>query len=120
MMMNKYILLFAIIIINISTLYGQSEIDYNGQYIRNESRITPVDSVVRDTVAYKVFGMDCPGCHGALEKQINKLTAVDYSVADWLNQEVMIVVKKDSVLKEKELFEKIKKANFTPGEEIIR
>ncbi len=119
-MRNKYILLFTIIIINISTLYAQTNIDQNGQYKQNESRITPADSVVQDTMAYKVFGMDCPGCHSALEKQINKLTAVDYSVADWLNQEVMIVVKRDSVLKENELFEKIKKANFTPGEEIIR
>lgn len=119
-MRNKYILLFTIIIINIPTLYTQTNIDQNGQNKQNESIITPADSVVQDTMAYKVFGMDCPGCHSALEKQINKLTAVDYSVADWLNQEVTIVVKRDSVLKENELFEKIKKANFTPGEEIIR
>ena len=119
-MRNKYVLLFTIIIINISTLYAQTNIDQNGQSKQNESIMTPADSVVRDTVAYKVFGMDCPGCNSALEKQINKLTAVDYSVADWLNQEVTIVVKRDSVLKEKELFENIEKANFTPGEEIIR
>lgn len=119
-MRNKYVLLFTIIIINISTLYAQTNIGQNGQNKQSESKITPTDGVVQDTMAYKVFGMDCPGCHSALEKQINKLTAVDYSVADWLNQEVMIVVKRDSVLKENELFEKIKKANFTPGEEIIK
>ena len=120
MMMNKYSLFFTIIMINISNLYAQTEIDRNDQYIQNEFIITLADSVVQDTVAYKVFGMDCPGCHSALEKQINKLTAVDNSVADWLNQEVVIIVKRDSILIEKELFENIKKANFTPGEEIIR
>ena len=119
-MRNKYDLLFTIIVINISTLYAQTEIDHNVTNIQNESSITMVKRVVLDTLTYKVYGMDCPGCHSALEKQINKLSSVDYSVADWLNQEVMIVVKRDSTIKEKELFEKIKKANFTPGEEIIR
>lgn len=119
-MSNKYSLLFTIIIINISNLYAQTEIDRNVANIQNESSITMVKRVVLDTLTYTVYGMDCPGCNSALEKQINKLSSVDYSVADWLHQEVMIVVKRDSTIKEKELFEKIKKANFTLGEEIIR
>ena len=69
-----------------------------------------------DTLVYSVFGMDCPGCHSAVEKQVNKLSAVDSSSANWLNQEIMVFVKKDSVLNENDLFDKIKSANFTPGE----
>ena len=101
-------------------MYAQTDTDHKGQYKRNESTTIPADSVARDTLVYKVFGMDCPGCHGALEKQVNKLNSVDSSAANWLNQEIMIIVKKDSVLIEKELFEKIKKANFTPGEKISK
>ena len=119
-MKNKYIFIFAIIMINFSIMYAQTKIDYKMQSKRNESIISPADSVAGDTLVYKVFGMDCPGCHGALEKQVDKLNAVDSSAANWLNQEIMIIVKKDSVLKEKELFEKIKKANFTPGEKISK
>ena len=115
-MKNKYVLLITIIIVNISTLYAQANIDHNNTDVSNESNLTSVNGVVLDTMTYEVFGMDCPGCHSALEKQINKLPAIDYSVADWVNQEVMVVVKKDSVINEDELFEKIKKANFTPGE----
>jgi copper chaperone CopZ len=116
--MNQYILLFAIIMINISTMYAQTKVDHKMQSKQNESLLSPEHSVAGDTLVYEVFGMDCPGCHGALEKQVNKLNGVDASSANWLNQEIMIVVKKDSVLKEEELFEKIKKANFTPGVKI--
>lgn len=119
-MKNKYILLFAILMSNISIMYAQTKIDYKIQSKQNESIMSPADSLARDTLVYKVFGMDCPGCHGALEKQVDKLNAVDSSAANWLNQEIMIIVKKDSVLKEKDLFEKIKKANFTPGEKISK
>ena len=101
-------------------MYAQAEIDRKGQYKGIESIIIPSDSVARDTLVYKVFGMDCPGCHSALEKQVDKLNAVDSSVADWLNQDVMIIVKRDSVVNVKELFEMIKKANFTPGERISK
>jgi copper chaperone CopZ len=81
--------------------------------IESTDKITQI--VERDTVIYKIYGMDCPGCQGALEKQINKLSCVSSAKANWLNQEIMIVVKKDSVLNEDELFKRIKKANFTPG-----
>ena len=120
MIKNKYSLLFTVILINISNLYAQTGIEHEGVNIQNESSIASVNRVVLDTMRYKVYGMDCPGCHSALEKQINKLDAVDNSAADWLNQEVMIVVKRDSTIKEEELFKKIKKANFTPGKKIIR
>lgn len=70
---------------------------------------------INDTLVYTIYGMDCPGCQQALEKQINKIPSVSYSKADWLNQELRIVLKQDSVINEKELNRRIKKANFTPG-----
>jgi hypothetical protein len=119
-MKNKYILLFAIVMINVSIVYAQTKADSKIQSKQKKSILSLADSVAGDTLVYKVFGMDWPGCHGALEKQVDKLNAVDSSAANWLNQEIMIIVKKDSVLKENELFEKIKKANFTPGEKISK
>ena len=71
-----------------------------------------------DTVVYAVYGMDCPGCHGALEKQIGKLSCVADVEANWLSQQVSIIVKKDSLLNQTKLYEQIEKANFTPGERI--
>jgi copper chaperone CopZ len=117
-MKNKYILSLAIIIIHISLMYAQSEIDINEQNTGNDSLLIPKVSVVQDTLVYKVFGMDCPGCHSALEKQVNKLNTVESSSANWINQELMLIVKRDSVVNEKKLFEMIEKANFTPGEKI--
>ena len=70
-------------------------------------------SVQQDTLRFTVYGMDCPGCEGGLEKQVNKMASVQYSKADWVNQELLIVVKKDSVLKTSELEQRVKKANFT-------
>ena len=66
-----------------------------------------------DTLTYTVYGMDCPGCEGGLEKQVNKIPNVKYSKANWINQELRIVVEQDSVLNIRELEKRVKKANFT-------
>ncbi|MBW8050515.1 MAG: heavy-metal-associated domain-containing protein [Cytophagales bacterium] len=72
----------------------------------------------KDTIAimYRVYGMNCPGCHGALEKQINKIPGVIYSKADWVKQEIEIF--SDTIISEEDVFKRIKKANFTPGEKV--
>ena len=64
---------------------------------------------------YEVFGMDCPGCHGGLEKLLNQHEAIVGSKADWINKTVTIYIKPDSEISENEIFELIKRANFTPG-----
>lgn len=117
-MKNKYILSLVIMIINISLISAQTEIDLNEQNTGNDSLLIQKVGVVQDTLVYKVFGMDCPGCHSALEKQVNKLNTVESSSANWINQELIIIVKKDSVVNEKKIFEMIEKANFTPGEKV--
>lgn len=68
-----------------------------------------------ETRVYEVFGMDCPGCHGGLEKLLNQHEAIVDSKADWVNKRVTIYIKLDSEISENEIFELIERANFTPG-----
>jgi len=67
----------------------------------------------QDTLIYTVYGMDCPGCEGGLEKQVNKIPAVKESNAFWMKQELIVITKKDSVLDIEDLKKRVKKANFT-------
>ena len=67
---------------------------------------------------YEVFGMDCPGCHGGVEKLVNKLPGVIASQANWEEQTLAIKVRKDSDLTDDEIHDAIKRANFTPGKRI--
>ncbi len=66
-----------------------------------------------DTLIFTIYGMDCPGCEGGLEKQVNKIPAVKYSKANWIKQELIVVVRQDSILNNEELKQRVKKANFT-------
>lgn len=66
-----------------------------------------------DTLEFTVYGMDCPGCEGGLEKQVNKIPSVASSDANWVKQKLEIVLKKDSTLNLEQLKERVKKANFT-------
>ena len=59
---------------------------------QNENKSQP------DTLTYIVYGMGCPGCEGGLEKQVNKIPAVKYSKANWVKQELIVVVRQDSIL----------------------
>ncbi len=75
-------------------------------------------NVASDTLTYTVYGMDCPACAGGLEKQVDKIPSVVFSEADWYKQELKIVLKQDAVLSMGELEKRVKKANFTLGEEV--
>ena len=57
--------------------------------------------------------MDCPGCEGGLGKQVNKIPSVKISEANWVKQELKVVLKQDSTLNLAELEKRVKKANFT-------
>lgn len=62
---------------------------------------------------YEVWGMDCPGCHGGVEKLVEKIAGVHSAKANWKLQHV--VVKADKNLLNKAVFEAIENANFTPS-----
>ncbi len=81
--------------------------------IKNDSIMYNQNNILTDTLKYTIYGMDCPGCEGGLEKQVNKIPAIRFSKADWVNQELRIVLVKDSTLNIKELEKRVKKANFT-------
>ena len=66
-----------------------------------------------DTLVFSVYGMDCPGCEVGLEKQVNKIESIKFSDANWLKQELRIVLVQDSTLNANELEKRVKKANFT-------
>lgn len=81
--------------------------------VKKDSSKSSTQSVKKDTLVFTVYGMDCPGCEGGLEKQVDKIPGIRFSKANWARQELKIVLHKDSVLK-KEAFEKrVKKANLT-------
>lgn len=81
--------------------------------------ITKTDSIIQDTIiCYEVFGMDCPGCESALEKQLQKIEGVEKAKADWEKQQVIIWFSDNANISDKEIIKRIKKANFTPGKKI--
>lgn len=81
--------------------------------IATESR--PQYSEVR---VYEVFGMDCPGCHGGLEKLVNVLPGVADSQAAWEQQRLTVYLAADAQVADADVAAAIKKANFTPGERL--
>lgn len=81
--------------------------------IKNDSIMQDQNNIQSDTLKFTIYGMDCPGCEGGLEKQVYKIPAIKFSKADWVNQELRIVLVQDSTLNTKELEKRVKKANFT-------
>ena len=71
-----------------------------------------------ETRIYEVFGMDCPGCHGGLEKILLKNPAILSAEANWVEKRVTIKVRPDSKLSDDEVYEAIRRANFTPRKRI--
>jgi copper chaperone CopZ len=97
-------LLFVLMISNTTNAQNQS-LNNSGTQIRQNTQA--------DTLVFSVYGMDCPGCEIGLEKQVNKISSVRFSDADWLKQELRIVLVQDSTLNSSELEKRVKKANFT-------
>lgn len=88
--------------------YGQTK----EQILQTETK----DSTNTNILTYTVYGMDCPGCQGALEKQLKKIPWITKAEANWIKQEVKVQITADSLLVEEEIYKKIRKANFTPAD----
>jgi copper chaperone CopZ len=71
-----------------------------------------------ETRVYEVFGMGCPGCHGGLEKLVLKIPAVQQAEANWKEKHLLVTVKQGSELNDEDVYDAIRRANFTPGERI--
>jgi len=70
------------------------------------------------TVTYQVFGMDCPGCHGGLEKNLRKILGVVVVEANWKAQTVKIGVAPGKTVAEADISAAIKASNFTMGKKV--
>ncbi len=72
----------------------------------------------RNVRIYEVFGMDCPGCHGAVEKLVKKVPGVEQAEANWEQQRLTVMVRQGSELNDQDIYDAILQANFTPGKRI--
>jgi copper chaperone CopZ len=71
-----------------------------------------------ETRVYEVFGMNCPGCHGGLEKLVRKIPAIQQAEANWLKKQLVITVRPGTELNDEDIYDAIRRANFTPGKRI--
>ena len=86
--------------------------------IENPVVITEQDTIQNKIVCYEVFGMDCPGCQSALEKQVKKIEGVADAKASFKEKQVVIELKPGAEVSNEEIENRIKKANFTPGKKL--
>jgi copper chaperone CopZ len=80
-----------------------------------EGRFIEVTKGRSEVRIYEVFGMDCPGCHGAIEKLVKKIPAVQEAEANWKEQRLMLTLRPGSELDDDDVYDAIRRANFTPG-----
>jgi copper chaperone CopZ len=73
------------------------------------------DSEIR---IYEVFGMDCPGCHGGLEKLVMKIPAVQEAKANWEEKRLVVTLRPGTELNDEDVYDAIRRANFTVGKRI--
>ena len=83
---------------------------------RKDAPLEPADGF--EVRIYDVFGMDCPGCHGGLEKLVNALPDVEKSEANWKEKRLVVTLKPDAELRDEEVIDAIRRANLTPGERL--
>ncbi|MDA3905485.1 MAG: heavy metal-associated domain-containing protein [Bacteroidales bacterium] len=107
----RSILLF-LLLISIPVLSQAKTFDSQRYVIQSDSTIQNA------SVCYEVFGMDCPGCESALEKQLKKIASIKKVKASWEKQQVEIWTFENTEIPKEEIIKRIKKANFTPGESI--
>ncbi len=67
---------------------------------------------------YEVFGMDCPGCHGGLEKLVKKIPDVQQAEANWVKKQLVVTVRPEVELNDEDIYNAIRRANFTAGNRI--
>ena len=78
----------------------------------NESVQFTKDSEIR---MYEVFGMDCPGCQGGLEKLVKKIPAIQQAEANWQIKQLVVSVRPGAELRDEDIYDAIRRANFTAG-----
>ena len=64
---------------------------------------------------YEVFGMNCPGCHGGLNKLVKKIPEVQHAESNWEKKRLIVTVRPGAQLSDDDIYDAIRRANFTPG-----
>lgn len=107
MNIHKLIITIAIVSTFLISCVGNSESTFPEDWVgQGEIRV------------YELFGMDCPGCHGSIEKQLNALDGVLDSRADWTSKQVMVLIEAAAEVSDANIHEGMKRANFTPGKRL--
>ena len=92
---------------------------FSGIGCNPENQVPAAESVQNsETRVYEVFGMNCPGCHGGLEKLAMKVPAVQQAQANWIEKQLTITIKPGTELDDEDILDAIRRANFTPGKRI--
>lgn len=107
----------SLIIVAMAVFAFASSAAYAGN-VEGKIIVAENDSTQNKVVCYEVFGMDCPGCQSALEKQVKKIDGVADAKASFKEKQVVIEMKPGAEVSEEEIEKRIKKANFTPGKKI--
>ncbi len=89
-------------------------------HLHAESEKNTKEASDNEIRVYEVFGMGCPACHGGLNKLLKKIEGVKDAVANWKEQQVTITLKHGADVEDEQIFEVIRKANFTPGKRIVK
>ncbi|MHC4583585.1 MAG: heavy-metal-associated domain-containing protein [Planctomycetota bacterium] len=106
--MTRYKVSMAVFFVLIATIGCSS----------TNSDVGTLSSGEYETRVYEVFGMGCPGCHGGVEKLIAKIPEVEKAEANWKDKQVAVVVREGAQLDDEQVWEAVRRANFTPGERI--
>ena len=82
--------------------------------------VEPIVESIEETEVrvYEVFGMDCPGCHGGLEKLVKKIPDVQEAKANWQKKQLVVTVCTEVKLDDEDIYDAIRRANLTPGNRI--
>lgn len=70
----------------------------------------------RPMITHSVYGMDCPGCHGGLEKNLEKIPGVADAAANWKQQTVTLYLASSDSVTYDQIKQAVENSNFTLGE----
>jgi copper chaperone CopZ len=68
-----------------------------------------------ETATYTVYGMDCPGCHGGVEKNLKKIPGVIDARANWKQKTVTLMLDPEQRVDDEAVKEAVEDSNFTLG-----
>ncbi|MHC4288084.1 MAG: cation transporter [Planctomycetota bacterium] len=82
---------------------------------QNQTAVSLQDPNAR---VYEVLGMNCPACHGGLEKLVKKVPGIKEAQANWQKKQLIVIVDPNAEVEDEAIYDAIKRANFTPGQKL--